>query len=149
MSFRDLVVVPLHIFHFLYTDVNECNTNNGGCEQYCLNTRGSHYCSCRPGYSLNDAGRECEGMSMVWHLRGLLLSSLFFWRNAAFAHTSFNLVASSVCIFLTHLSVALLSRLFATAHFSFLFVYHNFWCRVNSLMYGLRISLTYRQVKCT
>ncbi|XP_064613090.1 signal peptide, CUB and EGF-like domain-containing protein 2 [Liolophura sinensis] len=33
-------------------DVNECNTNNGGCSQTCTNTHGSYRCSCEPGYGL-------------------------------------------------------------------------------------------------
>ncbi|XP_031563206.1 matrilin-2-like isoform X2 [Actinia tenebrosa] len=31
-------------------DVNECDKNNGGCQQECLNTPGSHTCGCTRGY---------------------------------------------------------------------------------------------------
>ncbi len=39
------------------TDVDECATNNGGCDLHadCTNTMGSHLCTCRPGYTGNGA----------------------------------------------------------------------------------------------
>ena len=42
-------------------DINECNTNNGGCSQICTNTQGSRVCSCRTGYTLASDGTSCEG----------------------------------------------------------------------------------------
>ena len=39
------VIIPL--------DVDECSSNNGGCEQGCHNVVGSHICSCRLGYYLD------------------------------------------------------------------------------------------------
>ena len=33
-------------------DINECVTQNGGCEQNCENTIGSYSCSCLAGYYL-------------------------------------------------------------------------------------------------
>uniref|UniRef100_A0A8C4E958 Growth arrest-specific protein 6 n=1 Tax=Dicentrarchus labrax TaxID=13489 RepID=A0A8C4E958_DICLA len=33
-------------------DVNECSSNNGGCNQECNNTMGSYRCSCHQGYML-------------------------------------------------------------------------------------------------
>ena len=44
-----------------YTDINECHTNNGGCEQICNNTVGSFECSCNQGYSLSSDGTNCIG----------------------------------------------------------------------------------------
>ena len=43
-------------------DVNECITNNGGCEQKCKDNPGSYTCSCDSGYSLDidDKGCTCE-----------------------------------------------------------------------------------------
>ena len=32
-------------------DINECDHNNGGCEQLCTNTNGSFQCSCYSGFS--------------------------------------------------------------------------------------------------
>ena len=43
------------------TDVNECATNNGGCDHYCRNAIGSFVCSCFPGYTLDGDGHTCLG----------------------------------------------------------------------------------------
>ncbi|XP_035691377.1 uromodulin-like [Branchiostoma floridae] len=40
------------------SDINECHSNNGGCNQICTNTWGSYRCSCRPGYRLSGS-RTC------------------------------------------------------------------------------------------
>ena len=45
----------------LTTDVNECDTNNGGCEQNCDNNEGSFECSCDPGFSMNADMLNCDG----------------------------------------------------------------------------------------
>ena len=47
---------------FISSDINECNTNNGGCLQNCNNAFGSYSCSCRTGFVLNGAdNRTCSG----------------------------------------------------------------------------------------
>jgi len=35
-------------------DINECLTNNGGCNQVCLNKPGSYMCSCNEGFRMNE-----------------------------------------------------------------------------------------------
>uniref|UniRef100_A0A3B3ZC25 Growth arrest-specific 6 n=1 Tax=Periophthalmus magnuspinnatus TaxID=409849 RepID=A0A3B3ZC25_9GOBI len=51
------------------TDVDECETRNGGCDHECNNTMGSYRCSCRHGYTLsgrhlcNDVD-ECDDPSV-------------------------------------------------------------------------------------
>jgi len=42
-------------------DINECDDNNGGCEQICTNTDGSFQCDCRSGFTLNNDGMTCDG----------------------------------------------------------------------------------------
>ena len=42
-------------------DINECDDNDGGCEQICINTDGSFQCGCRSGFTLNNDGRTCSG----------------------------------------------------------------------------------------
>ena len=50
------------IYVCLFTDINECLDNNGGCEHTCLNTAGSYKCECMDGYKLHKNKRTCEGM---------------------------------------------------------------------------------------
>ena len=45
-----------------YSDINECQTDNGGCTQTCDNTDGSYQCSCRDGYELTSDDHNCAGM---------------------------------------------------------------------------------------
>ena len=35
--------------------------DNGGCEHYCTETVHSYYCSCYPGYTLQEDGHNCTG----------------------------------------------------------------------------------------
>lgn len=51
----------IHTITYIHADINECSTNNGGCNQDCHNTPGSFYCSCNTGYSLNSNGYSCNG----------------------------------------------------------------------------------------
>ena len=48
---------------FVYSDIDECATDNGGCTHTCTNTEGSYVCSCKGGYELDDNdGKGCNGM---------------------------------------------------------------------------------------
>lgn len=58
------------LFPFLYIDyngclfdkdLNECETDNGGCAQICTNTDGSFECSCNTGYTLTAENLGCDG----------------------------------------------------------------------------------------
>ena len=44
----------------LFSDIDECSTNEHGCEHVCINSKGSYSCSCREGYALNGDGRTCS-----------------------------------------------------------------------------------------
>ncbi len=46
---------------YYLVDINECNTNNGGCSQVCTNTDGSLMCSCNSGFMLADDLTTCNG----------------------------------------------------------------------------------------
>ena len=52
--------VVLLLMSTLPSDINECETDNGGCSDNCHNTPGSYYCSCNTGYHLTD-GHLCKG----------------------------------------------------------------------------------------
>lgn len=42
------------------TDVDECASNNGGCQHECHNTIGSYQCSCHNGFTLHENGHDCK-----------------------------------------------------------------------------------------
>ena len=44
-----------------YKTEDECEADNGGCEQICTNTFLSFNCNCHGGYTLNDDGYTCSG----------------------------------------------------------------------------------------
>ena len=44
-----------------FQDVNECDTNNGGCNQNCTNSEGSFECSCGDGFTLAVNNLDCDG----------------------------------------------------------------------------------------
>uniref|UniRef100_A0A182R132 Sushi domain-containing protein n=1 Tax=Anopheles farauti TaxID=69004 RepID=A0A182R132_9DIPT len=51
-------------YHFNTTmgdcqDTNECIGSNGGCQQHCINSDGSYYCSCKYGFKLDADKRSC------------------------------------------------------------------------------------------
>lgn len=51
----------------MFLDINECEINNGGCPDKCMNTYGSYFCDCHSNYFLNDDNR-CLGLfSYVCH----------------------------------------------------------------------------------
>ena len=53
-------------FTFVFSDINECLSNNGGCrvdkQAKCINYPGGFYCGCNRGYILADNSlTECVG----------------------------------------------------------------------------------------
>ena len=44
-----------------FVDIDECQSNNGGCEHACYNTAGSFTCDCRLGFALATDGSGCAG----------------------------------------------------------------------------------------
>lgn len=54
----------MHVYYisFLYLDIDECTTVNGGCEQICENTVGARICRCHVGYLVNSTDSDkCDG----------------------------------------------------------------------------------------
>ena len=46
----------------VHADINECQMDNGGCEQMCTNIEGSFICSCNTGYVVVEANElSCAG----------------------------------------------------------------------------------------
>ena len=44
-------------------DIDECASDNGGCDQNCHNNNGSYTCSCNTGYA-SSGFHGCVGMSI-------------------------------------------------------------------------------------
>ena len=42
-------------------DIDECQTNNGGCDHFCRNTNGSYECGCQQQYVLGFDKLTCIG----------------------------------------------------------------------------------------
>ena len=65
-----VIAIYWHIAHpnlrdAFIIDLNECETDNGGCEQVCTNAVGSYNCSCLLGFDLDETGINCTSMLMV------------------------------------------------------------------------------------
>lgn len=46
------------------TDIDECQNNNGGCHQQCLNSDGSYQCDCFKGYKYDKQTNRCNGKNL-------------------------------------------------------------------------------------
>ena len=46
---------------FFTPDINECENNNGGCDQTCFNSIGSYQCDCFEGYIYSNSTNKCNG----------------------------------------------------------------------------------------
>ena len=62
MDFYLVVILVI----FIFSDINECDTINGGCEQTCTNAIGSFACSCIVGYLLDENRLNCTGKSFTF-----------------------------------------------------------------------------------
>lgn len=49
----------------LCSDINECDKDNGGCAELCVNTKGSRRCECGRGRVLGEDGLTCRGMYLT------------------------------------------------------------------------------------
>ena len=45
----------------IHVDVDECEEDNGGCDQGCVNTPGSYMCTCKLGYDVEPPSTNCTG----------------------------------------------------------------------------------------
>ena len=61
---------------FCSLDINECETNEGGCEHICNNTMGSFECLCQQGFNLADDGLQCNGKTnfFIMHMVDVIVS---------------------------------------------------------------------------
>ena len=59
---------PLVYDNFIFTDIDECSDNNGGCSEQCVNTDESYHCTCKTGYKLEDDKKTCVGKFIILFL---------------------------------------------------------------------------------
>ncbi|XP_035914416.1 uncharacterized protein LOC118513121 isoform X2 [Anopheles stephensi] len=69
-------------YHFNTTmgdcqDTNECSISNGGCQQHCINSDGSYYCSCKYGFKLDIDKRSCLVLNDSLRLADVACPPLF------------------------------------------------------------------------
>ena len=53
-------IIIIICFVFI-TDINECLSNNGGCDQNCINQPGTYHCTCNEGFDLSSDKHYCNG----------------------------------------------------------------------------------------
>ena len=47
-----------------FKDIDECETDNGGCEDVCHNQPGSYKCACSEGFVLAHNNKKCIGIAL-------------------------------------------------------------------------------------
>ena len=66
-NFDKIRITPLYIPQeptadvLMFTDIDECQVDNGNCREVCNNTLGSFVCDCRAGFTLQPDGVTCGG----------------------------------------------------------------------------------------
>ena len=61
-SFTIRFIYPI-LSYLIFSDINECQSRNGGCQHGCIDTHGSYRCMCRDGFKLRSDKRSCDGKS--------------------------------------------------------------------------------------
>ena len=62
----------------MLTDFHECEIDNGGCDQICINAVGDFHCNCSEGYVLNEDGYTCDGENKMTYVNNYILAVIFF-----------------------------------------------------------------------
>ena len=58
-------VILCQKYLLFFEDIDECQLNNGGCAQMCLNDIGHFQCHCVSGYILSGDGLGCDGKNKL------------------------------------------------------------------------------------
>ena len=59
-AFYGCSIFSIFMLSLMTKDENECQNNNGGCQDNCVNTVGSYICSCREGFLLQRDKHSCK-----------------------------------------------------------------------------------------
>lgn len=71
-------------------DKDECQEENGGCEQDCVNLIGGYICKCRTGFILHDDKHQCiEGSYLLYYLLSFYIKFSQIWNGCCKANTVF------------------------------------------------------------
>ena len=76
----------------IITDIDECDDENGDCDQTCVNEDGTYHCECLSGYLLDEDNTGCSGelmggnncMGVVYW--GLLYAVLWVYNKMAYGN---------------------------------------------------------------
>ena len=60
-----IVIIMMITQPNVVADINECSSNNGGCQQICVNEIGSFHCECTTGYMPVGDGSICQGTYII------------------------------------------------------------------------------------
>ena len=105
------------LLYFMPLDDLECDIDNGGCNQICINTIGSFHCNCAEGYLLNDNGFSCDGekaFSVVVYIILAYLSLLQILMNVYPVHVILmQLVTILMVALCVHVSMVILEMAFS------------------------------------
>lgn len=63
------------ILYYCYTE-NECEVDNGGCEQICLDRIVLNECACLEGYELNEDNQTCRGECVFNKLQTIIIHAI-------------------------------------------------------------------------
>ena len=63
-----IIIIIIIISIIIITDIDECLVNNGGCDDLCINKRGSYECRCETrGWMLDKDDHSCVGKFKCSH----------------------------------------------------------------------------------
>lgn len=115
-----------HYDTLFFADENECEQDNGGCSEFCVNLKNSFRCECGIGRTLGSDGKTCEGevlgIAVCWekyrslnHSLPLAVLVLSLLLEAGMEHCSYHFCACQWCSYWNSLLIKLrcASRLFS------------------------------------